>query len=136
VQSPRSQVPDEELPSSQFRKTQNQSQRPIRRPFPIPGIFGLGHPTCRETRLVALANLHCLTRANLLCLTRTRNINTMFLDQKIPHNHEIKQKAGGPRRSSKLMRQHFESAVASLLIELPNDSASEMEVKAEPKCMP
>jgi len=34
------------------------------------------------------------------------------------------------------MRQHFESAVASLLIELPNDSASEMEVKAEPKCMP
>jgi hypothetical protein len=29
------------------------------------------------------------------------------------------------------MRQHLEFAVASLLVELPNDSASKMEVKAE-----
>src|SRR5208283_638903 len=128
VQSPRSQVPDEELPSSRFRKTQNQSHRPIRRPFPIPGIFGLGHPTCRETTLVSLANL--------LWLTKTQNISTIFPGQKIPHNHETEQKAGWARRSGKLMRHHFVSAVASLLIELPNDSAGNMEVKAEPKCMP
>ena len=33
------------------------------------------------------------------------------------------------------MGQHLELAVASLLTEIPNDSAGMIEVKAEPKCM-